>query len=111
MTRENESNVLTEVLELIAEQGLDGMAEAHRILFNEAMKAERSAALGAGPYERAQGRRGYANGFKPKTLATRLGNIDLNASKRCSLIWRTATSGTSASAAIDLRNAPTVFPM
>jgi transposase-like protein len=66
---------MNEVLELIAEQGLDGMAEAHRILLNEAMKVERSAALGAGPYERAEGRRGYANGFKPKTLATRSGSI------------------------------------
>jgi transposase-like protein len=66
---------MSQVLELICEQGLDGMAEAYRILLNEAMKAERSAALGAGPYERAEGRKGYANGFKPKTLATRAGSI------------------------------------
>lgn len=75
MTREIEFNVMTEVLEIIAEQGLDGMADAYRILLNEAMKAERAAVLGAGAYERSPDRKGYANGFKPKTLATRSGSI------------------------------------
>lgn len=75
MTREMDSNVMSEVLELIAQQGLDGMAEAYRILLNAAMKAERSAALGADAYERSPDRKGYANGFKPKTLATRSGRI------------------------------------
>jgi transposase-like protein len=75
MTREIECNVMNEVLELITEQGLDGMAEAYRILLNEAMKAERSSVLNAGAYERSPDRRGYANGFKPKTLATRSGSI------------------------------------
>jgi transposase-like protein len=73
MTRENESTVMSEVLELIAEQGLEGMAQAYRLLLNEAMKVERSAVLGAGPYERTEGRKGYANGFKPKTIQSRSG--------------------------------------
>ncbi|HWT79075.1 MAG TPA: IS256 family transposase [Candidatus Methylomirabilis sp.] len=75
MTRENESTVMNEVLELISEQGLDGMAEAYRILLNEAMKAERAAVLGATPYQRTEGRRGYANGFKPKTIQSRSGGF------------------------------------
>lgn len=75
MTREIESNVMNEVLELIAQEGLDGMADAYRILLNEAMKAERAAVLGAERYERSPERKGYANGFKPKTLATRSGRI------------------------------------
>jgi len=78
MTRENESTVMNEVMELICEQGLDGMAEAYRILLNEAMKAERSAVLGAGPYQRAEGRKGYANGFKPKTLQSRSGGFTVS---------------------------------
>ena len=77
MTRENESTVMNEVLELIAEQGLDGMADAYRILLNEAMKAERSAVLGAGAYERSPDRKGYANGFKPKTIGIRSGRLTL----------------------------------
>jgi transposase-like protein len=39
------------------------------------MKIERSHALGAGPYQRAEGRTGYANGYKPRTLHTRIGPL------------------------------------
>jgi hypothetical protein len=49
------------------------MAQALETLLNEAMKLERSAVLGAAPYERTEARLGYANGFKPKTVASRLG--------------------------------------
>lgn len=65
------------VLELLSEQGFGGMAQAMTILINEAMKLERSAALGARPFERTPQRRGQANGFKPKTLNTRVGQLDL----------------------------------
>ena len=41
------------------------------------MKLERSAVLGARPYERTPQRRGHANGFKPKTVETRLGALEL----------------------------------
>ena len=54
------------------------MPAAMRILFNEAMKVERSKALGAGLYERVPERKGYANGFKPKTIATRMGPVLLD---------------------------------
>jgi transposase-like protein len=49
------------------------MAEAVRIMLNEAMRIERSHALGAAPYERSESRQGHANGYKPKTIETRLG--------------------------------------
>ena len=66
-----------EVLELLGEHGFDGLAQAMQLLFNEAMKLERSAVLGARPYERTPLRRGQANGFKPKTVETRLGPLEL----------------------------------
>ena len=75
MTRNEESNPLASVMETLAEHGLDGMGDAIRILLNEAMKIERSQALGAGPYQRSEERKGHANGFKPKTVATRLGKL------------------------------------
>jgi transposase-like protein len=53
------------------------MAEAITILMNEAMKLERTEVLGAAPYERSTSRRGYANGFKPKTVNSRLGRLEL----------------------------------
>jgi len=39
------------------------------------MRLERSKALQAQPYERTKNRQGHANGFKPKTLSTRVGSI------------------------------------
>jgi transposase-like protein len=53
------------------------MATAMQILFNEAMKIERSQFLDAAPNERTAKRRGYANGFKPKTVKSRIGEIAL----------------------------------
>ena len=46
-------------------------------LMNVAMKAEREQYLRAGTYERKEEREGYANGYKPKTLQTRLGKLKL----------------------------------
>ena len=66
-----------EVLELLVDHGFDGLAQAMQILINEAMKLERSQVLGAHPYERTTERRGYANGYKPKTLHSRLGTLEL----------------------------------
>jgi transposase-like protein len=66
-----------DLLELLCEHGFEGMAQAMQLLINEAMKLERSAVLGARPYERTPQRRGQANGFKPKTVETRLGSLAL----------------------------------
>ena len=78
MTHHEHLTVLDRVLELLAENGFDGMADACRVLLNEAMKIERADVLQADPYERTEGRRGYANGFKPKTVQTRLGKMTLD---------------------------------
>ena len=47
-----------ELLELVAEKGIDGMSEPVAILLNLAMRLERE---------------DYSNGFKPRTIKTRLG--------------------------------------
>jgi len=75
MTHQPESSVVETVVQLLCESGLSQMAEAVRIMLNEAMRIERSRAIEAEPYQRTEQRRGYANGFKPKTLDTRLGKI------------------------------------
>lgn len=41
------------------------------------LEAELEAHLGAGRYERTDARRGYRNGYKPRTLQTRVGTLDL----------------------------------
>ena len=66
-----------EVLELLIDHGFEGMAQAMQLLINEAMKLERSQVLGAQPYERTPERRGYANGYKPKTVHSRVGRLEL----------------------------------
>ena len=73
MAHQPDSTVIETVVQLLCESGLSQMAEAVRIMLNEAMRIERSQVLGADPYERNERRQGYANGFKPKTIETRLG--------------------------------------
>ncbi len=58
-----------------AEQGLDAVPELMRVLINNIMQAERSKYLQAEEYERTEERKGHANGYKPKTMKTRLGEI------------------------------------
>ena len=70
-----ETHPLEAVYAALLTQGLDGAGEALRILVNEASKIERAQHLNAQPYERSEGRSGYANGFKPKTIMTRLGEV------------------------------------
>ena len=59
----------------IAEKGLDAIPELMRVLINNAMQVERSKYLQAEEYERTKDRKGHANGFKPKTVKTRMGEI------------------------------------
>ncbi len=73
MTSPNHRNELDDVLKLIAEHGTDAITSAFTTLLNLAMKIERQQVLGAAAYERTDQRRGYANGYKPKTIATRVG--------------------------------------
>jgi len=77
MTHKEESSAVRDALEVLVESGLEGMAEAMQILFNEAMKAERSAFLRAEPYQRTTDCRGHANGFKPKAVRSRVGDLEL----------------------------------
>ena len=75
MTYQDDCTLPTELLEQISEQGLDFLPELIRIVINTAMQAERQVHLGVGPYERSSERAGWANGFKPKTVTTRLAPI------------------------------------
>ncbi len=71
MTHQNDYTFPPELLE----QGLDGIPELLRIIINQAMQAERSKYLQAGDYERTEERTGHANGYKPKTVRSRVGEI------------------------------------
>jgi transposase-like protein len=63
-------------MQALLEEGLSGLPEALRVLGNSVMLIERELALQARPYQRSEERLGYANGFKPKTVATRIGEVE-----------------------------------
>lgn len=67
-----EYNPLEATLAVLLANSLDGVGEALRILVNEASKIERARFLNAALHERTEERTDYANGFKPKTVMTRL---------------------------------------
>jgi transposase-like protein len=75
MTYQSDCTLPKEILEQIAAQGLDYLPELIRVVINVAMKAERQQYLGVAPYERSPERRDQANGFKPKTMQSRMGDI------------------------------------
>jgi len=77
MAQRVENRPIDDAVELLKENGFEGLAEAVTVLLNTAMVADRSEYLGAAPYERSASRVGYANGFKDKTIKTRLGELSL----------------------------------
>lgn len=77
MARQN-GTATQEIMELLTQTGVsENMANCVQMLINESMKMERTAYLQASPYERSAERIDYANGYKPKTLQTRIGELEL----------------------------------
>lgn len=75
MTDPTYSTLPDDLLESIADNGLEALPDAFRLLLNAAMLLERQKHLQARPHERTEQRQGHANGFKDKTLQTRMGAI------------------------------------
>ncbi len=75
MTYQPDCTLPEECLAHIADGGLAALPDAIRLLINAAMLLERQKFIGAGPYERSAERQAHANGFKDKTLQTRLGAL------------------------------------
>ena len=75
MTYQSDFTLPSELLKQIAANGFDQLPELIRIVVNAAMQAERQQYLGAEPYQRTPERLDQANGYKPKTVKTRMGEI------------------------------------
>lgn len=71
-------NLVEQIVKGIIEQGSEGVKAVLEILFNTAMRVEREEFLGASSHERTEDRKGYANGYKPKVLQTRMGALNLD---------------------------------
>jgi transposase-like protein len=65
-------------MEQLNSEGTESFKQVIQILLNEAMRLEREQCLGASAYERTDTRKGYANGYKPKKVNTRLGRMSVD---------------------------------
>jgi transposase-like protein len=63
------------ILEHLISNGVQDLKSVIEILLNEAMKIERQEVLKVEPYERSPERAGYANGFKEREYASRMGPL------------------------------------
>jgi putative transposase len=70
-------SLIDQIVKELIGQGSEGLKPIMELLFNAAMKVEREQFLGATAHERTEERKGYANGYKAKSLQTRLGALDL----------------------------------
>lgn len=61
--------------------GIDLVRDAVRFVFQEVIEAEAAEAIGAGLYERSEHRTNERNGHRPKTLATKAGDLSLKIPK------------------------------
>jgi transposase-like protein len=78
MTYREDFTLPAELLERVSKQGFDILPELIQVIINAAMQAERQQYLKAEPYQHTQERQGHANGYKPKTVHTRVGNINFS---------------------------------
>jgi putative transposase len=72
-----DSDVVSRLLQEVFSQP-DGAKRLLEHLLNQAMQAESAAQIGADRHERTKSRRGYRNGYKPRTLNTRVGKLELD---------------------------------
>lgn len=72
-----EDSTVIEVLQGSSESGTDPVRELLRHTIQEVLEEELTAFLKAEPYVRTESRKGYRNGYKPRTLNTRVGRLDL----------------------------------
>ena len=77
ITDQIKNTLIDEIIKGLIDQGTGGLKPVLELLFNTAMKVEREKALGASCHERTEERLGYANGYKPKELQTRMGSLEL----------------------------------
>lgn len=70
-------NLIATVFEALNSCDSDNMKILLEAVLNAAMRLERDNKLNVDPYERSEDRQGYANGFKPKTLNSRMGRLSL----------------------------------
>jgi len=77
MARQEETTELVQVWQEAREAGDDPVRVLMQVLLQGLLEEEMTAHVGAEPYERTVERRGHRNGYKPRSLKTRVGTLDL----------------------------------
>lgn len=77
MTRKRQDTDVLAIWQEAGEAGDDGLRRLVQSVVQQVLEAEMTAFIGAEPYERNGARRGYRNGYKPRTLKTRVGELEL----------------------------------
>ena len=75
MTYQDDFTLPAEIMEQLATGGMAYLPELIQTLVNTAMQLERQKYLGAARYEHNPERVRHANGYKPKTVKTRMGEV------------------------------------
>ena len=77
MARKSNDSELRETWQEAMASGDDGMRALVQRVVQQVLEAEMTSFLQADSYERTGERRGYRNGFKPRLLKTRVGELEL----------------------------------
>lgn len=77
MARKRDCRDLLALWQESSENGKDALRETLRVVIQEVLEEEIGAYLRARPYERTEERMGYRNGYKPRTLRTRVGGLEI----------------------------------
>jgi len=77
MTHAKDDSAISMALKQIIAKGFKGLDTALSILINEAMRIERGRVFEAEPLQRTQTRKGCDNGYKPKTVKSKVGELAL----------------------------------
>jgi len=75
MTNGKYYSIFEEIIEDVSGGGKDSLTKTISAIMNLAMRLEQEKAIEAGHYERNENRLGQRNGYKPKTLKTRIGEL------------------------------------
>ena len=74
---EYEITVSDALLSNLLSGGKEGLGELVESVLNQVLEAQAEEQLGAGRYERSEGRTGYRNGYRPRQLYSRVGPLVL----------------------------------
>ncbi len=77
MARKEDDRDLLGIWQEASGQGEDGLRKVMETAIQRILEEELTSFLNAESHERTQDRRGYRNGYKPRTLMTRLGRMEL----------------------------------